>query len=57
MTDEHTLAEPKSKVTPQTNVPTTYQLPTPYGCKDMAGQDIVGQSHYGRTKGQMKVTP
>ena len=26
-----------------TNVPTKYQRPTPYGLKDIAGQDFIGQ--------------
>ena len=38
MAGEHTLAQPKLKVTPTppTNVPTKYQLPTPYGLRDIA---------------------
>ena len=33
--------------TPYTNVPTMYQLPTPYGFQDIyLGQDFTGQGHY-----------
>ena len=39
------------------NVPTQYQLPTPYGFRDIPGQDFIGQGHYGKVKGQIKVTP
>ena len=35
-----------------TNAPTKYQLPTPYG----STQDFIGQGHYGKVKGQLKVT-
>ena len=42
---------------PLTNVPTKYQLPTPYGFRDIALQDLIGQGHYGKVKGQIKVTP
>ena len=42
---------------PLTNVPTKYQLPTPYGFQEKkAGQDFIGQGHYGKVKGQIKVT-
>ena len=40
---------------PQSNVPTNYQLPTPYGC-----QDIARTRHYrsrSLQQGQIKVTP
>ena len=40
-----------------TNVPTKYQLPTPYGYRDIAWKDVIGQGHYGKVKGQIKVTP
>ena len=51
------------------NVPTKYQLPTPYGFQDIAqtrfsnsrllqqGKDFIGQNHYGKVIGQIKVTP
>ena len=42
---------------PLTNVPTKYQLPTPYGFRDIAGQDFIGQGHYSKVKGQIKVRP
>ena len=42
---------------PQTNVPTKYQLPTNFMVsKIMPGQDFIGQDHYGKVKGQIKVT-
>ena len=37
---------------PITNIPTKYQLHTPYGF-----QDFIGQGHYGKVKGQIKVRP
>ena len=42
---------------PLTNVPTKYQLPTPYGFRDIARQDFIGQGHYSKVKGQIKVKP
>ena len=33
-----------------TNAPTKYQLPTPYCFQDIAGQDFIGQGHYGKVK-------
>ena len=39
-----------------TNVPTKYQLSTPYHFRDIAGKDFIGQGHY-KVKGQLKVTP
>ena len=42
---------------PLTNVPTKYQLPTPYCFQDIAGQDFIGQGQYGKVKGQIKVRP
>ena len=33
-----------------TNVPTKYQLPTPYGFRDIPGQDCIGQRLYGKVK-------
>ena len=42
---------------PPTNVPINYQLPTPFGFRDIAGQDFIGQGHYSKVKGQIKVTP
>ena len=42
---------------PLTNVPTKYQLPSPYSFRDIDGQDFLGQSHYGKVKGQTKATP
>ena len=51
---------------PLTNVPTKYQLPAPYGFRDIArtrfyrslqqGQDFIGEGHYGKVKSQIKVT-
>ena len=38
-------------------VPTQYQLPTPYSFQDMALTRFFGQGHYGKVKGQIKVTP
>ena len=35
---------------PLTNIPTKYQLPTPYSFRDIAGQDFIGQGHYGKVK-------
>ena len=40
-----------------TNVPTKYQLPTPYGFRDIAWTRFIGQGDYGKVKGQIKVTP
>ena len=42
-----------------TNVPTKYQLPTPYGFRDIARTKFyfIGQGHYSKVKGQIKVTP
>ena len=43
---------------PLTNVPTKYRLPTPYGFRDIARDiDFIGQGHYGKVQGQIKVTP
>ena len=42
---------------PLTNVPTKHQLPKPYGFHDIAQQDFIGQGHYGKVKGQIKVRP
>ena len=39
------------------NVPTKYQLPTPYGFQDVPRQDFIGQGHYSKVKGQIKVRP
>ena len=39
------------------NVSTKYQLPTPYGFRDLDWTDFIGQDHYGKVKGQIKVTP
>ena len=41
---------------PLTNVPTKYQHPTPYGFRDIAWIDFTGPGHYGKVKGQIKVT-
>ena len=35
---------------PLTNFPTKYQLPTPYGFRDIAGQDFQSQGHYVKVK-------
>ena len=40
-----------------TNVPTKYQLSTPYGFQDIPRQDFIGQGHYSKVKGQIKVSP
>ena len=42
---------------PLANVSTKYQLFTPYGFGDIVGQDFIGQGHYSKVKGQIKVTP
>ena len=41
---------------PLTNVPSKYQLPTPYGFRDIV-RTRFGQGHYGKIKGQIKVRP
>ena len=38
---------------PLSNVPTKYQIPTP----DIARQNLKGQGHYSKIKGQIKVIP
>ena len=40
-----------------TNVPTKYQLPTLTLSEIQPEQDFIGQGHYGKVKGQIKVTP
>ena len=41
-----------------TNIPTTSQLPTPCGFRDIARtKDFIGQDYYGKVRGQIKVTP
>ena len=35
---------------PLTNVPTKYQLPTPYSFRNIAREDFQTQGHYGRSK-------
>ena len=42
---------------PLTNVPTKYQLPTPYGFRDIAQTRFIGQGNFHKVKGQIKVTP
>ena len=42
---------------PLANVPAKYQLPTPYGSEISPGQHFIGQGHYGKVKGQIKVRP
>ena len=42
---------------PLTNVPTQHQLPTPYGFRDIAHPGFIGQGHYSKVKGQIKVRP
>ena len=39
------------------NVPTQYQLPTPYDFRDIPRTRFIGQGHYGKVKGQIKVMP
>ena len=46
-----------AQVHPLTNVPTKYQLRTPYSSKTKPGQDFIGQGHYGKVKDQIKVRP
>ena len=41
---------------PLTNVPTKYQLPAPYGFRNIARTRHQGQGHYDKDKGQIKVT-
>ena len=41
---------------PPTNVPTKYQLSSPYGFRDTARTRFIGQGHYSKVKGQIKVT-
>ena len=40
---------------PLTNVNTKYQLPTPYGFRDIAWTIFSTQGHYSKVKGQIKV--
>ena len=35
---------------PLTNIPTKYQLPTPYSFRDIARIRFIGQGHYGKVK-------
>ena len=42
---------------PLINVPIKYQLPTRYGSRDIARTRFIGQGHYGKVQGQIKVTP
>ena len=42
---------------PLTNVPTKYQLHTPYSFQDIARPGFIGHVHYSKVKGQIKVTP
>ena len=42
---------------PLTNVLTIYQLPTPYGFRDIARTRFSTQGHYSKVKGQIKVRP
>ena len=35
---------------PITNIPTKYQLPTPYRFRDIAQTNFIGQGHYGKVK-------
>ena len=44
----------KAQLHPLTNVPTKYELPTPYGFRDMVLTRFF-QGHYGKVKGQIKV--
>ena len=41
---------------PLSNVFTMFQLPPPYVSEIEPGQDFKGQGHYGKLKGQIKVT-
>ena len=65
MAGEHTLAEPKVKVTARRCIPTN---PQPMSLPNInflyltvseiqPRQDFIGQGHYGKVKGQIKVTP
>ena len=40
-----------------TNVPNKYQLPTPYGFRDIAQTRFLSQGYNSKVKGQIKVTP
>ena len=59
MAAENTLAEQKGHIMihtyiykhPLTNIPTKCQPSTPYGIQE------IGQGHYCKVKGQIKVTP
>ena len=42
----HDITRPQ----PQTNVPTKYQLPTPYGFRDIAGKNFIRQGHHSKVK-------
>ena len=42
---------------PLTNVTTKCQFPTPYGFQDIVRTIFLGQGHYGKAKGQIKVRP
>ena len=42
---------------PQANVPTKYQLPTPYGFQNIARTRHYRSGSHGKVKGQIKVTP
>ena len=61
----HTLAEQKGHIMmhtyiyihPLTNVPNICQPSAPYGIQEIAQQDFIGQGHFGKVKGQIKVTP
>ena len=42
---------------PLTNIPTKYQLPTPYGFRDIALTRFYSQGHYSKVKGQTNIRP
>ena len=42
---------------PPTNVPTKYQIPTPYCFQDITRTRFFGQGHYGKVTGQNQVRP
>ena len=53
----HTMMHTYIFIHPQTNVPTKCQPSTPYGIQEIAQTRFYSQGHYGKVKGQIKVTP
>ena len=65
---ENSVAKPKANITPRSyynithlhasiNDPAICIIHKPYSSKIQPKQDFKGQSHYGKFKGQFKVTP